>query len=66
MSEAQSENSEARTRTLLWMEMLWQGKNTTTYEENRKEEVLEVFRELVKDSRRESKVHEYVPWEPLW
>ena len=66
MSEAQGENSEARTRTLLWMEMLWQGTNTTKYEEGRKEEVLEVFRELVKYSERESKVHEYVPWEPLW
>jgi hypothetical protein len=66
MSASQSENSEARTRSLLWMEMLWEGANTTAREEDRKEEVLEVFRELARDSRSKQKVREYVPWEPLW
>jgi hypothetical protein len=66
MSEAQSENSEARTRSLLWMETLWEGTNTTAREENRKEEVLAVFRELARDSRSKQGVREYVPWAPLW
>ncbi len=66
MSEAQSENSEARTRSLLWMEMLWEGTNTTAQEEDRKEEVLALFRGLAKDSSNKQEVCEYVPWEPLW
>ena len=66
MSEAQSENSKARARSLRWMEMMWEGTTTTAQEENRKEEVLAVFRELAKNSRHEREVREYVPWEPLW
>lgn len=66
MSGAQSENSKARTRSLRWMEMMWEGTTTTAQEENRKEEVLAVFRELAKNSRYEREVREYVPWEPLW
>ena len=66
MSEALGENSEARTRSLRWMEMLWEGINTTAQEEDRKEEVLWVFRELVRDSKHEKEVREYVPWEPWW
>jgi hypothetical protein len=65
MSDAQGGNSEARTRSLRWMEMLWEGTNTTAGEENRKEEVLRVFRELASDSKCEE-VREYVPWEPWW
>jgi hypothetical protein len=48
------------------MDMLWEGANTTAREEDRKEEVLEAFRELARDSRSKQKVREYVPWEPLW
>jgi len=66
MSEARSENSVARKRTLLWMEMLWEATNTTAQEEERKEEVLGLFRTLVQDSSREQEVREYEPWEPLW
>jgi hypothetical protein len=66
MSEAQSENSRARTRSLLWMEALWEGTSTTAREEDRKEEVLSMFRELGKDSRSHTEVREYVPWEALW
>jgi hypothetical protein len=66
MSEAQSENSEARERSLLWMDMLWEGTNITAQEEQRKEEVLTLFRTLVGDSRSKQEVREYVPWEPLW
>ena len=66
MSEAQSDSSVARTRSLLWMEMLWESTNTTALEEGRKEEVLALFRALARDSRRMQEVREYVPWEPLW
>ncbi len=61
VSEAESEKSEARMRSLRWMEMMWEGTNTTAQEENRKEEVLAVFRELAKDSRRGREVGEYAP-----
>jgi hypothetical protein len=66
MSEAKSENSKLGMQNLLWMEMLWEGTNTTAQEEHRKEEVLALFRGLVKDSKREQEVREYVPWRPLW
>ena len=66
MSDAVSENSEARMRSLLWMEMLWEGTNTTAREERRKEEVLALLRGLVENSISKREVREYVPWEPLW
>ena len=66
MSEARSDSSVARIRSLLWMEMLWESTNTTALEERRKEEVLALFRALVRDSMSMQEVREYVPWEPLW
>ena len=65
MSEVESNSSAARARSLRWMEMLWEGANTAALEEDRKEEVLALFRELVRDSRG-GEVREYVPWEPRW
>lgn len=65
MSEAESKSSAARTRSLRWMDMLWEGANTAALEEDRKEEVLAVFRELARDSKGWG-VREYVPWEPRW
>ena len=66
MSEGQGGNDAVRTRSLRWMDLLWQGASTTAQEENRKDEVLRVFRELAGDSRREKVVREYAPWEPRW
>ncbi len=68
MTEAQgsSGGSEVRTRTVRWIELLWEGANTSAREEDQKEEVLSVFRELVRVSRSEEEVREYVPWRPLW
>ncbi len=66
MNGAESKSSEARTRSLRWMEMLWEGANTAALEEARKEEVLAVFRKLARDAGREREVREYVPWEPRW
>jgi hypothetical protein len=66
MSAGQDDNSVARSRSLLWMEMLWESTNSTALEEDRKEEVLALFRALVRDSTSMQEVREYVPWEPLW
>ena len=66
MAEAESRRTEARTRTLRWIESRWEGTNTTAREEDQKEEVLAVFRELVRESRNQREVREYVPWQPLW
>jgi hypothetical protein len=66
MSETQCEKSKARTRSLRWMETLWEGASTTAEEVNRKEEVLWVFRELARDSKHEKEVRDYEPWEPRW
>jgi hypothetical protein len=64
--KTESESSEARTRSLRWMEALWEGTGTTAREEKQKEEVLAVFRGLARESRAEREVREYVPWAPLW
>jgi hypothetical protein len=66
VAETDSRSNEARTRTLRWIESLWEGTSTTAREEHQKEEVLAVFRELAKESRREKEVREYAPWQPLW
>ena len=66
MAEAESRRTEARTRTLRWIESMWEGTNTTAREENQKDQVLAVFRELARESRNQGEVREYVPWQPLW
>jgi len=48
------------------MEPLWEGTSTTAREENHKEEVLAVFHELARESKRVGRMREYVPWEALW
>lgn len=66
MRETEGGTTEARSRTVRWIEALWEGKNTTAREEEKKDEVLAVFRELVRESRSAGEVREYVPWQPLW
>jgi hypothetical protein len=66
MKETNGEKARTRERNLRWMEALWEGTSTTASEENQKEEVLAVFRALVRESRSEREVREYVPWQPLW
>ncbi len=66
MRETESGATEARARTVRWIESLWEGKNTTASEEDQKEEILSMFRELARESRSEGEVREYVPWQPLW
>jgi hypothetical protein len=66
MRETDGEKARVRERNLRWMEVLWEGKSTSAKEEDQKEEVLAVFRALVRESRNEREVREYVPWQPLW
>ena len=66
MRKTEVEKARARERNLRWMEALWEGTSTSAKEENQKEEVLAVFRDLVRESRNEREVREYVPWQPLW
>jgi hypothetical protein len=66
MRETDPEKARTRERNLRWMEALWEGTSTSAKEEDHKEEVLAVFRALVRESRSEREVREYVPWQPLW
>ena len=66
MTGTGSRRTEARTRTLRWIESLWEGTSTTAREEDQKEAVLSVFRDLARESRSKREVREYVPWQPLW
>ena len=49
-------------RHLRWMEMLWERHQSTTREEKRKEEVLEIFRTLSDLAERSVET----PHFPLW
>ena len=66
MRETDIEKARDRERNLRWMEALWEGTSTSAKEEDQKEEVLAVFRDLARESRNEREVREYVPWQPLW
>jgi hypothetical protein len=66
MRDTYREKARARERNLRWMEALWEGTSTSAKEEDQKEVVLAVFRDLVRESRNEREVREYVPWQPLW
>ena len=66
MRDTYREKARARERNLRWMEALWEGTSTSAKEEDQKEEVLAVFRDLVRESKSEREVREYVPWQPLW
>ena len=66
MRETEGGTTGERTRTVRWIESLWEGTNTTAREEEKKEEVLSVFRDLARQSKSGGEVREYVPWQPLW
>ena len=66
MSVTPSGNGVLRVRSLRWMASLWEGAITRDREEERKEEVLGVFRELARDSKCKGRVREYSPWGPRW
>jgi hypothetical protein len=66
VTETETGRTAARSRTVRWIESLWEGRNTTSREEDQMEVVLSVFRELARESRSGGEVREYVPWQPLW
>jgi hypothetical protein len=66
MRETDVEKAKARERNLRWIESLWEGTSTSAKEEDQKEAVLAVFRDLVRESKSEREIREYVPWQPLW
>ena len=66
MTEAESGRTEVRTKALRWIESLWEGTTSTAREEDHKDEILGIFRELARESRSQGEVREYVPWQPLW
>jgi len=66
MRETDVEKAKARERNLRWIESLWEGTSTSAKEEDQKEAVLAVFRDLVRESRSDREIREYVPWQPLW
>ena len=51
-------------RYLRWVEMLWEGHQSTTHEEKRKEEILEIFEALTELSKHRVEAPYLLPWEP--
>jgi hypothetical protein len=56
----------SKTRSLRWLEGLRESQRLTAREERRKEEVLEVFRELYDISARNPRPPVFPPWRPSW
>ena len=48
------------------MEMLWERYNSISREEQRKEEVLEIFEGVSEVSKRRIEVPYFPPWESPW
>ncbi len=53
-------------RHLRWMETMWELHKDTTREEERKEEVLEVFKDLSELAKRRAEAPHFPPWEAPW
>ncbi len=49
-----------------WMETMWELHKGIAREEERKEEVLEVFRNLSKLAKRRAEAPYFPPWEASW
>lgn len=56
----------SKTHSLRWLEDLKQSQRLTAREERRKEEILEVFRELYDISSRQPDSPVFPPWRPSW
>ena len=56
----------SKTHSLRWLENLKQSQRLTAHEERRKEEILEVFRELYDISTRQPDPPVFPPWRPSW
>ena len=56
----------SKTDSLRWLENLKRSQRLTAREERRKEEILEVFRELYDISARQHHPPVFPPWRPSW
>ena len=56
----------SKTHSLRWLENLKRSQRLTAREERRKEEILEVFRELYDISARQPEPPVFPPWRPSW
>ena len=56
----------SKTHSLRWLEDLKQSQRLTAREERRKEEILELFRELYDISARQPEPPVFPPWRPSW
>ncbi len=56
----------SKTRSLRWLEDLKRSQRLTAREERRKEEILEVFRQLYDISARQPDPPVFPPWRPSW
>ena len=56
----------SKTQSLRWLENLKRSQRLTAHEERRKEEVMEIFRELHDISLRHQDPTIFPPWRPSW
>ena len=56
----------SKTQSLRWLENLKRSQSLTAREERRKEEVMEIFRELYDISLRHQDPSVFPPWRPYW
>ena len=56
----------SKVRNLRWLEDLKHSQRLTTREERRKEEILDIFRELYDISVRTPEPPVFPPWRPSW
>jgi hypothetical protein len=56
----------SKTQSLRWLENLKRSQGLTAREERRKEEVMEIFRELYDLSLRRQDPSNVPPWRPSW
>ena len=56
----------SKTQSLRWLENLKRSQRLTAREERRKEEVMEIFRELYDISLRHQDPSIFPPWRPSW
>jgi hypothetical protein len=56
----------SKTQSLRWLENLKRSQRLTAHEERRKEEVMDIFRELSDISLRHQDPSIFPPWRPSW
>lgn len=56
----------SKTQSLRWLENLRRSQMLTAREERRKEEIMEIFRELYDISLRHHDLPDFPPWRPSW